>query len=504
MNIVLYYPRLGMSGSLVTHLPLSLLYAAIDAMQAGFEIRIVDARLNPKQWRESLLSRIDPDTLLIGISVMSGTPITNALEVSRWSKARFPHLPVVWGGPHATFNGREILLDEASVDFSVSGYGSAPLAALCKHLRRDADAPPLTAIAGLNYRVDAEVLANPASQQFEFVDFRLIPYHLLENHFDQYGQFNNEERVFPLYSAMGCPYQCTFCSSPAQYKEMRRKYEIYSHLDVVDHIELVHQKFGATYIYFIDDDSFVRLSHVEQIIDEIKRRGIKVTLGFRGARVNEIKKMSDAFLDKLVATGTDIMHIGAESGSQPTLDLIKKNCTVEDIIEINQKMARHPEIKCGYNWIMGLPGETMEDLRATRVLMLRILRDNPSAMIFSPNLFRPLPHTELYVLARQQGYQPPAGASDWAEVENNVESSQTNRLPWCTPEMIRQIEMLQICTNFIDNKIFKINLGNTMKFRILRLLARLYTPLAWLRMRTGFSGMLFEKKILQLVARVGW
>ncbi|MBF0165390.1 MAG: B12-binding domain-containing radical SAM protein [Magnetococcales bacterium] len=505
MNIVLYYPRMGMSGSLVSHLPLSLLYASIGAMQAGFAIRIVDARLNPNQWQESLVAAIDSQTVLLGISVMSGVPILNASEVSRWSKAAYPALPVVWGGPHATFNGPDILKEEPWVDFSISGYGSEPLAALCAFLTQADNALPLAAIRGLNYRQDGCVLANPANNQFEFVDFRLIPYHLVADQMDLYGQFNNGERVFPLYSSMGCPYQCTFCSSPAQYREIRRKYQTYPHLEVVDHIEMVQTRYGATYIYFIDDDSFVQLAHVERIIDEITRRGIRVQLGFRGARINEIMKMSDAFLSKLAAAGTDILHIGAESGSQRSLDMIKKNCTVEDIIAVNRKLARHPEISSGYNWIMGLPGETMADLHATRHLMIRLIADNPAAMIFSPNLFRPLPNTQLFERALEYGYRPPIGARQWAEVENNVESDNSRRsLPWCSHEMIRFIEMLQLVTNFIDGKIFKIKLGDTWKFRILKLLARIYTPLAWLRMRTGYAGLLFEKTLLQWISRLGW
>ncbi|MBF0173656.1 MAG: B12-binding domain-containing radical SAM protein [Magnetococcales bacterium] len=504
MNIVLYYPRLGMTGSLATHLPLSLLYAGIGAIRERFELRIVDARLHPRQWQERLASRIDSETILVGISVMSGTPITNAIEVSRWCKSHVPHVPVVWGGPHATFNGREILLDEPAVDFSISGYGSQPLADLCKHLRRDPDARPLAEIPGLNYREGGGIRVVPPEQKFEWTDYRSIPYDLIEHDLHRYGQFSNAERVFSMYSAMGCPYQCTFCSSPAQYKGIRRKYEIYSPEDVVDHIEWVHRRYGATYIYFIDDDSFVRLSHVEKIIDEIHRRNLRVKLGFRGARINEIKKMSDEFLQKLVAVGTDIMHIGAESGSQQTLDLIKKNCTVEDIIEVNRKLARHSNLKSGYNWIMGLPGETIEDAHATRNLMLRIVADNPSAMIFPPNLFRPLPHTELYALAIQHGYRPPIRARDWAEVENSVEAKPSDRLPWCSPALIRQIEMLQICSNFIDDKIFRVDLGNTFKFRTLRFLARIYTPLAKLRMHTGYSGLLFEKTLLRILSKLGW
>ncbi|MBF0131752.1 MAG: B12-binding domain-containing radical SAM protein [Magnetococcales bacterium] len=502
MNIVLYYPKMGMSASLVNHMPLSLLYAAIDSLDVGVSVRVVDGRLAPRRWQQALETQIDSQTHLLGISVMSGAPITNALEVSRWCKKHHPHIKIVWGGPHTMFHGREVL-NEPSVDFSISGYGSLPLARLCRNLRGDADAPEFKDIPGLNYRHQGAVMTVPVENRFEFIDYKKIPYDLIRANLDRYGQMENAERVFSMYSSMGCPYQCSFCSAPAQYKDIRKKFEIYPFSEVVDHIDHVVSRYGATYIYFIDDDSFVRISHIEAIIDEIQRRGIRVKLGFRGARINEIKKMSDTFLNKLADAGTDIMHIGAESGSQKTLDLIKKNCTVADIIDVNLKMARHPEIKCAYNWIVGLPGETIEDIHETRKLMIRLIHDNPNVILFTPNMFRPLPHTELYEMAVARGYHKPDLVSEWANVENSVEAKRYETLPWVDETMHRQVEMLQIVTNFIDNKIFKIDLGNTLKFNILRFLARLYTPIAWARVRTGYSGLLFEKTLLQWVSRLG-
>ena len=167
-----------------------------------------------------------------------------------------------------------------------------------------------------------------------------------------------------MYSALGCPYQCTFCSSPAQYKPIAgKKWTPLDHNYIVDHIEYVADKYDANYIYFIDDDSFPKLKHVENIIDTIQERGIEIGLGFRGARINEILRMSHEFLDKLVAGGTDIMHIGAESGSNRILKMLKKNCTFEEIVESNKKLAAHPDITAAYNFIMGLPTETLNDLK---------------------------------------------------------------------------------------------------------------------------------------------
>lgn len=492
-RILLVYPKMGMHGTLVQHMPLSILYAAIDSIKAGFEIDTLDVRLDPQNWKENLRSRITPDTIIVGISVMTGAPIRNALDISRWVKQNYPEIKVVWGGPHITFNGEDSM-SEPSIDYAIAGYGSKPLSQLAIHIRGDNDAPALSSINGLIFRDKEKIVIVPPESSFEFVDYRDIPYHLIEADLNRYGQLDSNERIFSMYSAMGCPYKCAFCSSPAQYKNMKQRYVVLSPQEVVDHIEYVQKKYAATYIYFIDDDSFVNLSHVETIIDEIKRRGIKIGLGFRGARINEIKKMSDEFLSKLADAGTNIMHIGAESGSQRILDMVHKNCTVEDIIEVNRKMARHPEIKTAYNWIVGLPGETIEDLRLTQKLIIKLLKENTAALIFVPNKFRPLPRTELYELALKYGYIKPAKVEDWIDIEADSDY----RPPWYTKEIADTINMMQVTSYFIDKKILKVKTGDTFKFKLFRFLARLYTPLAVLRVKYGISKLLVEYKIFSL------
>ncbi|MFH1060054.1 MAG: radical SAM protein [Pseudomonadota bacterium] len=495
-RILLVYPKLGMSGSLVRHLPLSLLYAAVDCLKNGYEIDILDIRLEPGHWRERLRQLLKADVLLVGISVLTGSPIINALEISRLVKEVRPDLQVVWGGPHATFNSREVL-SEPSVDYVVSGYGSKSLWRLASHLNGDVGSASLAEIGGLSYRSQGQVVTVAPEPSFELIDYRDIPYHLIEKDLDRYGQLDSRQKIFPLYSALGCPYQCAFCSSPAQYRPMKVKYVTLPVAQVVDHIEFVNRVYGADYIYFIDDDSFVNLEHVDAVISEITRRGINVKLGFRGARINEIMKMSDDFLNRLAKAGTDIMHIGAESGSQRILDLINKNCTVDNIVEVNRKMARHPEILAAYNWIVGLPGESCEDLRLSQQLMLKLVKENPRALIFIPNKFRPLPGTKLYDLALANGYQKPERLEQWA----NTEAEGDYRAPWYSDEQAANIDMMQICSYFIDNKVFKVTVGNTFKYKLIKLAAKFYSPIARFRLKNGYSKYLIENYIFRWAAR---
>ncbi len=497
-KILLIYPKMGLSGALVCHLPLSLVYAATDALAAGFDIKIIDVRLCLESWKVAIAEQITQETILIGISVMTGSPVQNALEISRWLKVEYPQVSIVWGGPHALFNGVEIL-SENSVSYAICGYGSLPLAQLACLLRGDHEALQCESIPGLVYRCPDtnSVRCVPPDNTFEMINYRDIPYHLIEENLHRYGQLDSGERIFPLYSTLGCPYQCSFCSSPAQYGLMPSKYVLLTPEEVVNHIEMVHSKYHATYIYFIDDDSFVNLDHVAAIIDEIGRRGIQVKLGFRGARINEIMLMDEKYLSMLAGSGTTILHIGAESGSQRMLDLMRKNCTVQDIVAVNRKLAMHPEITAAYNWLVGLPGETLEDLRETRELIMLMVKENPSAIMFVPNQYRPLPGTELYPAAIRFGYKKPEKLEDWIDVE--VEGS--FQPPWYSKDIANMIDMMQITSYFIDDKLAKITTGNTFKFTVIKFVGRLYSPIAKFRFRFGLTALLVESCVFKYIVR---
>ncbi|NFV78535.1 B12-binding domain-containing radical SAM protein [Magnetospirillum aberrantis] len=495
-KVVMVYPKQGFSGAYVRHMPLSLLYAASELVKHGFDVQTLDCRVEPN-WQQRLRAMIDDETLCVGVSVMSGRPITHAIAIGRLVKSIDKDMPVVWGGPHATFYPETILDQEHSADYVLSGYAARSFHQLCVHLQAG-KAP--AQVPGLSWR-DGDVSRRNGGgdDAFEFLDWRDIPYHLIKD-FSVYGQVDQDRRIFSMYSAMGCPYRCSFCSSPAQYSTIPgKKWVPLSASNIVDHVQHVVEQYGANYIYFIDDDSFPKLDHVGSVIDEIQARSLPVKLGFRGARINEIKRMSDEFLDKLAAAGTDIMHIGAESGSDRILKLIRKDCTAQDIVEVNRKLARHPEITAAYNFLMGVPTETLDELKMTRDLMLRLVEDHPNCIVFPPNKFRPLPGTELYEVAQKEwNYEMPNTLEQWANIE--VEGEATKG--WYSPEQERFFNLMLISSYFIDNKIAKVTEGRTLFTKFARLANTLYRPIARFRLRHGLSRGLVEYWAYQILTKL--
>ncbi len=496
-SILMIYPNTGFSGAFVIHTPLGLLYSTSEIVKAGMEVKIFDTRLCPGSWRHELKKLLTKDVLVAGISVMSGQPIQSAVQIGRYIKSIDHEIQVVWGGPHATLYPDTILNQEWSCDYVVSGYAKKSFFELIQLMINQQEP---SSVKGISYRKGNSIITIPRiDTKFEYINFRDIPYHLIED-YSVYGQLDQEKKIFSIFSAMGCPYKCSFCSSPAEYSRIQGPKWVPLYInDIVDHIEYLVNEHQANYIYFIDDDSFVDLVHCESIIDEIKRRKIEVGLGFRGARINEIKKMSHSFLDKLASAGTDILHIGAESGSDRVLKMIRKNCTVTDIIECNVKLSQHPQITAAYNFIVGLPNETLDDIKATRDLMIRLVKDNPRCIVFQPNKYRPIPGTELFNIVNEKwGYEPPKTLQDWT----NIEAEGNFSAPWYPPNMKKVCDMLLVCSYFVDNKIAKMTSGRTIFYKLMKLINIIYRPIALFRLKHFAYQFLFEYEIYKILTKL--
>src|SRR5687767_8403441 len=114
-KVVLYNPT-----AVFFTMPLGLVAVGADLDASRYEVVIVDGRLETDAVA-AVLAHLD-DAVCLGVSVLTGDPIRDAVRISRAAKARRPHLPVVWGGWHPSMFGKECL-DEQSVDITVQAQG---------------------------------------------------------------------------------------------------------------------------------------------------------------------------------------------------------------------------------------------------------------------------------------------------------------------------------------------------------------------------------------------
>lgn len=500
MDVLLIYPKLGSMDSMVMDIPLSIIYAAADSVKSGFKVKVLDLRCEHGSWKTRIKERLDEGVLLAGVSVMTGTPLRHAREISLFIKENNPQVKVVWGGPHVTLLPETIRED--FVDFLIRGWGSVALSQLILRLKlKNYD---YAHINGLSYKSNGDFFHNMRSGEHEALHYADIPYGLVDVNSRKYGRFYMGKRFFPIFTSLGCPYRCSFCMHPAAYKEISGpKWRPYPEQEVIEHIEYIINKFKATHICFIDDTSFPDLKRMRRIFEMIINRGIRVSLEFRGARINEIDSMSDDFLNLMVEAGGRVLMVGVESASNRVLDVMQKGITREQILRVNKKLARFPQIKPHYNFIYGTPAETYDDLIQTKDAVLTMLIDNPNAYFGFGSDWKPIPGSHMLTQAQHEyGFKAPRSLDEWIEMDSSDAKSKISH-PWYTKKHDNLIKLMQITSFVIDDKIIKESaLNRSFGFKMLRLLSRVYKPIAFFRLRFNFHHLLIEYGIWRAMLRV--
>jgi len=490
-DILLIYPQLGSFDELLRDIPLSLIYAATDSVKQGFDVKILDLRLHRDDWKDEVDNYMKEGCSLVGLSVMTGNPIATSLKISSYIKVHY-NTPIVWGGPHPTILPEQTLKNK-NIDYVIRDWGSKSLCQLIQYIKGASS--EIGSILGLGYKENNKVVLNNTQCSFEMLDFHDLPYHLINITGSNYNRLNNGEVIFPIFTAVGCPYKCTFCMSPAVYKKIKGKKWIPYETDfVISHIEYLTRQYNFQRIQIYDDDSFVDLSRMSNLLNKYIKRGFhkKYKLDFRGARINELDKMDHDFFKLMVKANIDLLAIGVESGSDEILEKMNKGITVGQTIKVNQKIANFPSLRPHYNFFCGIPGETMESLIETKHLILRLLKDNPNCYLGVGADWKPLPGSAMTDRAVDEyDLSLPDNLMEWAAID----SFDADKLihPWYTKEMNNMIKLLQIAGQMLDNKIKEFRkdmgliLGNFIYF-----LSTLYKPILLLRLKYNFTSFLLE------------
>jgi anaerobic magnesium-protoporphyrin IX monomethyl ester cyclase len=507
IDILLVYPRLGSQDTVLRDIPLSLLYAAAHSVKNGYQVEILDCRLYPRQWKAKLDAILQRGCSLVGLSVMTGYPITTSLEISQYVRDTYK-VPVVWGGPHPTILPEQTLANP-HIDFIIRDWGSEPLCQLISSLK--GRGPGLEEIVGLGFKKNGRRILNPSTCQFEILDYRSIPYHLVDIDAQHYNRLQGAQCIFPIYTAVGCPYKCAFCMSPSVYGKIKGKKWIPLPVDdVIGHIEYLLEKYRFDRLQIYDDDSFVELDRMRDFFTRYLARGFesRLRIDFRGVRINELDRMDNAMLELMVKARVEIMAIGVESGSDDTLKRMNKGITVDQILRVNRRLSQYPSMIPHYNILCGTPGETYEDLVRTKDLMVRLVEENPACLVGSAGDWKPYPGSAMTEAAvRNHGLKLPQTLREWARIDSLDADKIVH--PWYSRKIDNYIKLLQIAGMVLDQKAEMVSAEARSRWSILNVLswiARLYRPILSFRLRHNLSSLLIEyplrTHLMKLIGRI--
>jgi radical SAM superfamily enzyme YgiQ (UPF0313 family) len=328
--------------------------------QKGYETEVLFLKT-----REVLARRIDAD--LVGISMITATA-TNAYLIADTLRAR--GIPIVFGGPHATFFHDESL-DHG--DFCIAGEGESSLPVLVEALNGNL---PLSEVPGLIWRENGAIRRNPLPKPVEDLDSLPFPdFTLLDQGKKKPLGELPRKGIVPMQMSRGCPFDCTFCSVTGMFG---RKYRHRSTENVIEEMRRYDPK--KHFLFFYDDNFCANPAHTRELLQAM----IRENFGFRWSTQVRVDVARDPqLLDLMWKAGCRTLFIGIESVDPESLKAMKKGQSAEEIRHGIREIRARGIFVHGM-FVFGFDTDTPEKARATVRFAIREHVDSAQFMILTP------------------------------------------------------------------------------------------------------------------------
>lgn len=343
----------------------------------GFDVKIIDMRLGyDDEYVLGYVKTHKPDYFATTSVTQGHNDVYNLIHKIKETNS---NTKVIIGGPHTSVTVKDVL-NESGADIAVIKEGEVTLKEIL-------NGEPLDSILGIAFKKGNEYIIIPERPFLTNLDELPIPA------FDLFELEKYMDKKLPIVTSRGCPHRCIFCSI---FLTMGRTFRARSPEHVVNELEHWHKKFGYRKFAFNDDVFNFDMNRVKKICDLIVERGLKIEWELRnGIRVDKVDK---EMFEKMVKAGCIYTGFGIESGVQDVLNKMKKGATVEQAKRAAY-LAKETGLHAGGFFIVGLPGDNMENFKKT----LALAEELPLEEV---RFYSALPYigTEFYDIAKKNGW----------------------------------------------------------------------------------------------------
>ena len=214
------------------------------------------------------------------------------------------------------------------------------------------------------------------------------------------------KKSMAIYAGTGCPFFCAFCINPVYAKILqRKKYRAKNPKRILEEIDYLINNYGVEDIYFQDELFFAKKSRLIAIIDGILDRRYQITWTANiHAGFFSDKYLSEDVFEKVARSGCHRLIMGVESGCERVLEMLRKRIDL-DLVERSAYLSKKYGITLGYSFMMGIPGETRDEVIQTLDLIKKLFRINRENYVIGPQLFRPYPGCDFYNTLKEKGWE---------------------------------------------------------------------------------------------------
>ncbi len=350
-----------------------------------FNIAERGLKLKETDLYEDLKKKVEtftPD--LIAISVLEDTyPLGLSMlkSIRQYCKA-----PVIVGGVFATFSPDKVI-EEDCVDMVCVGEGEETLVELCERISLGKD---FSNVPNLWVKRNGNIIKNSLRKTVNLDNLPIMDFSIFEEARFYRPMAGKVYRLLPIETHRGCPFTCTFCSSPATYKlyqanEAGPYYRKKSVERIYEELKYQINKWKPEYIYFTAD-SFLAIS------DEKFHSFVEMYKEFRlpfwiQTRAETITKERAELLKEI---NCHRISIGIEHGNEEfRRRVIGRKVSNKKIVEAFQSLDE-VKIPVSANNIIGFPEETRELAIDTIRLNREIPYDTTNCYFYVPYRGAPL------------------------------------------------------------------------------------------------------------------
>ncbi|MDP3732518.1 MAG: radical SAM protein [Candidatus Omnitrophota bacterium] len=384
------------------YLPYGVLYLAGFLRQKGLKVDIYDRNTDYSLDIQKCMDYFkEKKPAIVGLSVLTGPVISDAIKISRAIKSMSPGTRIVWGGLHPTIFS-QCVLKEDNVDFIIQGEGELPMLELCRALL---DNNPYSGIRNLGFKDNGRIVLNPIREELLDLDANDMPaWDLLDiRHYVANRFFAS--RVLTMNTSRGCPFKCTFCFNQGlPYQRWRGL----SAAKIKKQIDYLYKSYGINGIQFYEDSFDTDKKRVREFCGLMLGSGMNQRI--KWSHFSNIPYFDREVVSYEKEAGLRYIEYGVESGSQRILDWVNKRQTVVQIKEVFEE-CRKIGIKTAALFMIGFPDESYEELMMTVDLV-----EGVPAHILICTIYRPYPGTPLFeYCVKNKKFSPPQELEEQAE-----------------------------------------------------------------------------------------